>query len=88
MAKLAFFSKFRTHDLEVLSPNYEKAPLLSKDNIAAKLEDATPYPVVTEICSGQICLHKNVKIGSFSKFRTHDLKVLSPYYEKALLLSI
>ena len=24
--KLAFFSKFRTHELEILSPNYEKAP--------------------------------------------------------------
>ena len=26
MSKLAFFSKFRTHHLEKLSPNYEKAP--------------------------------------------------------------
>ena len=42
IAKLAVFSKFRTHDLEVLSPNYEKALLLSIGNIAAKFEDATP----------------------------------------------
>ena len=39
---MAVFSKFRTHYLEVLSPNYEKALLLSIDNIAAKFEDATP----------------------------------------------
>ena len=32
-----FFSKLRTHDLEVLSHNYEKA-LLSIGNIAAKFE--------------------------------------------------
>ena len=42
MAKSAIISKFRTHDLEILSPNYDKAPLLSIDNIAAKFEDATP----------------------------------------------
>ena len=41
MVKLAFFSKFRTHDLEVLSPNYEKAHLLIIGNIAAKFEEAT-----------------------------------------------
>ena len=42
MEKLAVFSTFRTHDLEVLSPNYENALLLSIDNIASKFEDATP----------------------------------------------
>ena len=42
MAKLAFFSKFITLDLEVLKPHYEKAPLLSIGNIAAKFEEATP----------------------------------------------
>ena len=42
IAELAVFSKFRTDDLEVLSPNYGKAPLLSIDNITAKFEDATP----------------------------------------------
>ena len=80
---LAVFSKFWTHDLEVLSPHYEKAPLFSIDNIAAKFEDCTP-------CSYRDMLRtkKNRKIGSFLKFQTHDLKVLSPYYEKALLLSI
>ena len=41
IANWQFFSKFRTHDLEVLSPNYEKALLLSIGNIAAKFEDAT-----------------------------------------------
>ena len=46
------FSKFWTHDHEVLSHYYEKAPLLSIDNIAAKFEDAV-HAVVTEICSGQ-----------------------------------
>ena len=51
IAKLAVFSKFRTHDLKVLSPNYEKTLLLSIGNIAAKFEDV--HPVVTEICSGQ-----------------------------------
>ena len=38
IAKLVVFSKFWTHDLEGLSPNYEKAPLLSIDNFAAKFE--------------------------------------------------
>ena len=42
MTKLAIFLNFWTHDLEILSPNYEKAPLLSIDNIAVKFEDATP----------------------------------------------
>ena len=67
----------------VLSANYEKAHLLSIDNIAAKFEDATP-------CSKRYALNKrkNGKIGSvFLTFQTHDFKVLSPYYEKAPLLS-
>ena len=83
VAELAVFSKFQTHDLEVLSPNYEKALLLSRDNIAAKFEDATP-------CSYRDMLRTktNRQIGSFFKIRTHDLEVLSPNYEKALLLSI
>ena len=51
MAKLAIFSKFQTHDLEELSPNYEKAHLLSIDNIAAKFEEATLCSLVTEIFS-------------------------------------
>ena len=42
IAKLAFFSKFRTHDLEVLSPDYEKA-LLHIRNIAVKFENAKPW---------------------------------------------
>ena len=42
MPKLAISSKFRTHDLEILSPNYEKAHLLIIGNIAAKFEEATP----------------------------------------------
>ena len=37
-----FFSKFLTHDLEVLSPNYEKAHLLSVGKIAGKFEEAPP----------------------------------------------
>ena len=45
-----FFSTFQTHDLEVLSPNYEKA-MYSADNIAGKFEML--HPIVTEICSGQ-----------------------------------
>ena len=35
-----FFPNFKTHDLEVLGPNYEKAHLLRIDNIAAKFEVA------------------------------------------------
>ena len=61
IAKLAVFSKFQTHDLEVLSPNYEKALLHSIGNIAAKFEDATP-------CSYRDIFRtktKNRKIGSF-----------------------
>ena len=43
IAQLAvFLKKILTHYLEVLSPYYENAPLLSIDNIAAKFEDATP----------------------------------------------
>ena len=51
-----------THDLEILSPNDEKAPLLSIANIAAKFEDATP-------CSYRDMLRtkKNRQIGSFFK---------------------
>ena len=57
--KIGIF-KIWTHDLEVLSPNYEKVPLLSIDNIAAKFEDATH-------CSYRDMLRtkKNRKIGSF-----------------------
>ena len=33
-------------------------------------------------------LYKNDKIGIFFKFKTHDLEVLSTYYEQAHLLSI
>ena len=36
------FAKFQTHNLEVLSPNYEKAHLLSIGYITAKFEEATP----------------------------------------------
>ena len=41
MEKLAVFSTFRTHGLDVLSPNFDKAPLIRIDNIAGKFEDAT-----------------------------------------------
>ena len=37
------FSKFKSHDLEVSSPNYEKAHILSMGNIAAKFKEATPW---------------------------------------------
>ena len=43
MEKLAVFSTFRTHDLEVVCPSYEEAPLLSIENFAGKFKDATPY---------------------------------------------
>ena len=46
MEKLAVSSTFQTHDLEVLSTNYDKAPLLSIDNIAGKFEML--HPIVTE----------------------------------------
>ena len=53
-------AKFRTHDLEIMNPYYEKAPLLSIDNIDAKFEDVTPcnYRYTPEKI-------KNGKIGSF-----------------------
>ena len=43
MAKLAIFLKFRSNDLQVLSPYYEKLHLLmiSIGNIATKFEEAT-----------------------------------------------
>ena len=83
ITKLAVFSKFWTHDLEGLSPYYEKAPLLSIENIAAKFVDAT------SCCYRDMFRTKKIaKSAVFSKFWTHDLKVLSPYYEKALLLNI
>ena len=48
MAKLAFFSKFRTHDLKVLSPNYEKAHQLNIGKIAAKFENKL-HPIATDM---------------------------------------
>ena len=69
MVKLDDFSKFRTHDLEVLSPYYEKTSLLSIDNITAKFEDATSCSYRDKLRT--IFLHKNGKIGSF-------FKILSP----------
>ena len=63
-----FFSTFRTHELEVLSPNFEKAPLRI-DNIAGKFEDATD---VTEICSGQNKKWQNWKF--FQHFEPMTLK--------------
>ena len=36
-------SRLQTHDLEVLSPNYDVAQLLCIGNIDAKFEEPTPY---------------------------------------------
>ena len=41
-------AKFQTHELEILSPNYEKASLLSIDNIAAKFEDVTDVSIYSK----------------------------------------
>ena len=42
--KIAIFTKFRTHDLKVFSPNYEKSHMLTELSIGkiAKFEDASP----------------------------------------------
>ena len=67
--KLAIFSKFRTHDLEKLSPNYEKAPPTQhRQYFYLKML----HPVVTEICSRQNKKLKNWQF--FQHFEPMTLK--------------
>ena len=56
MSKLANFSKFRTHDLEKLSPKYEKAPFTQHRQYCCK--DATP-------CSYRDMLQTKLEIARY-----------------------
>ena len=44
------FQDLKSHDLEELSSNYEKAHLLRKGNIAAKFEEATVVSAEITTC--------------------------------------
>ena len=88
-ANLPFFKfwenlwKFRKFRKFWLFLNFQNCCVVIIDN--AVIQNFHPFLTVSEISPFYL---KIKKLAVFSKFWTHDLKVLSLYYEKALLLHI
>ena len=80
-----FRDKWKVWKFWVLG-NFQKCCVVIIDNALDVVPNHHPFRSISYHFRDKHFLHKNGKIGSFSKLRAHDLEVINPNYEKAHLL--